>query len=69
MARGSHEGQHMETATWYVLLTSASGNTCFGTLGPYTTRELGEVAAGESKAAHYRVEESHTHHLPLRGSG
>jgi hypothetical protein len=59
----------METATWYVLLTSASGNTVFATLGPYLTREVAEVKATGSKAAHYRVEESPTHPTPLFGSG
>jgi hypothetical protein len=56
----------METAVWYVLLTSASGNNCFATLGPYVTRELAEAGAVDSKAAHYRVAESPTHpgHAP-----
>lgn len=59
----------MDTATWYVLLTSQSGNTCFATLGPYTTRELAEAKATESNAAHYRVEESATHPTPISGRG
>ena len=59
----------METATWYVLLTSASGNTAFATLGPYTTREHAEERAIESNAAHYRIEESATHPRPLSGRG
>jgi hypothetical protein len=59
----------MDTATWYVLLTSASGNTCFATLGPYTTREFAEAKATEAKADHYRVEESHTHPTPFSGRG
>lgn len=59
----------MDTARWYVLLTSKSGNTCFATLGPYVTRELAEAKATEVNADHYRVEESHTHPLPLSGSG
>ena len=59
----------MDTATWYVLLTSASGNTCFATLGPYMTRELAEAKATESKAAYYRLEESPTHPTPISGRG
>ena len=59
----------MDTTNWYVLLTSASGNTVFATRGPYLTRDLAEVGAVESKAAHYRVAESSTHPRPLSGCG
>lgn len=48
----------MDRAAWYVLLTSASGNSVFATLGPYMTREVADAKALESKAAHYRVVES-----------
>jgi hypothetical protein len=47
----------MQKAAWYVLLTSASGNSVFATLGPYLNRDLAETAAVESKAAHYRIAE------------
>ncbi len=50
----------MDTTAWYVLLTSASGNTCFATLGPYATRELAEAKAAEEGADHFRVEQSPT---------
>jgi hypothetical protein len=50
----------MDTASWYVLLTSASGDSVFATLGPYVTRELAEVKATESNEAHYRIAESGT---------
>jgi hypothetical protein len=59
----------METATWYVLLTSTSGNTAFASHGPYTTRELAEAKATDLKATHYRVEQSHTRLKPMSGWG
>jgi hypothetical protein len=59
----------MDAAVWYVLLTSASGNTVFATLGPYMTREAADAKALQSKAAHYRVVESSLHPKPLHGRG
>ena len=59
----------MDTATWYVLLTSASGNTVFATLGPYLTREVADSKALESTAIHYRVAESSLHPTPLHVRG
>jgi hypothetical protein len=63
MARGSSEGAAMDTAAWYVLLTSASG------LGPYITRDLADAKALQSKAAHYRVVESALRPTPFYGRG
>ena len=57
----------MDTAPWYVLLTSASGNTVFATLGPYTTREVADAKALQSKAAHFRVVESAMHSTSFYG--
>jgi len=57
----------MDTATWYVLLPSKSGNTAFATLGPYATRELADAKAAESKAAYYRVEQSPTYRTLIPG--
>jgi hypothetical protein len=48
----------MDTASWYVLLTSASGHTVYSTRGPYGSRELADAKAIETKADHYRVSES-----------
>jgi hypothetical protein len=48
----------METATWYVLLSSPSGHSVYATLGPFTTRELAERRARESGAVHYHVRAS-----------
>jgi hypothetical protein len=59
----------MDTATWYVLLSSASGNSVFATLGPYVTRDVAETKAVESRTAHYRVVQSSTHPGPLVGRG
>jgi hypothetical protein len=59
----------MDTAAWYVLLTSASGNTVFATLGPYLTREVADTKALQSRAAHYRVVESALHPTPFYGRG
>jgi hypothetical protein len=59
----------MDAAVWYVLLTSASGNSVFATLGPYMTREVADAKALESKAAHYRVVASASHPTPFRGLG
>jgi hypothetical protein len=47
-----------ETGTrprWYVLVTSASGNSVFATMGPYPS-ELGAKNAAEgARVVHYRV--------------
>jgi hypothetical protein len=59
----------MDTPTWYVLLTSASGNTVFGTLGPYMTREIAQAKATESNADNYRLEDAATRPTPLHGRG
>jgi hypothetical protein len=59
----------METACWYVLLTSADGHSAFPTLGPYPTRELAENHARESTAAHYRVLESDVRPAAHAGRG
>jgi hypothetical protein len=62
-------GAAMDTAVWYVLLTSASGKAVFATLGPYMTREVADSKALQSQAAHYRVVESPLHATPLYGRG
>ncbi len=59
----------MDAAAWYVLLTSASGNTVFATLGPYMTREVADAKALQSKVAHYRVVESALRPTPFHGRG
>jgi len=59
----------MDMAVWYVLLTSASGNTVFATLGPYMTAEVASAKALQSKAAHYRVVESTLHPTRFHGRG
>jgi hypothetical protein len=59
----------MDTATWYVLLTSTSGHTAFASHGPYTTRELAEAKATDLNATHYRVEQSPTRLRPISGRG
>ena len=50
----------METTSWYVLLTSATGPSVDATLGPYLTRELAESNARESQTPDYQVVESET---------
>jgi hypothetical protein len=69
VARGSDEGAVMDAAVWYVLLTSASGNTVFATLGPYITREVADAKARQSRAVHYRVVESALNPTPFHGRG
>ena len=46
----------MDTRSWYVLVTSSSGESVFAMLGPYATRELAERKARNSRVVHYRVE-------------
>jgi hypothetical protein len=52
----------METATptdicpsWYVLVTSASGNSVFATMGPYPDEAGAKSAAIGARAVHYRL--------------
>jgi hypothetical protein len=52
----------METATptgicpsWYVLVTSASGNSVFATMGPYPDEAGAKSAADGVRAVHYRL--------------
>ena len=59
----------MDAAVWYVLLTSAGGNTVFATLGPYMTRDVADAKALQSKAAHYRVVASALRPTPFHGRG
>ncbi|MEP7022163.1 MAG: hypothetical protein ABI808_16085, partial [Pseudonocardiales bacterium] len=42
-------------ATWYVLVTSASGNSVFATMGPYPTEAGARDAADVARVAHYRL--------------
>ena len=46
----------MDTRSWYVLVTSSSGNTVFAMLGPYATPDVAERKARNSRIVHYRVE-------------
>jgi hypothetical protein len=42
-------------ATWYVLVTSASGNSVFATMGPYPSEVGAKHAADGARVVHYRV--------------
>jgi hypothetical protein len=43
------------SAEWYVLVTSASGNSVFATMGPYQTEADAVNAADVARVVHYRV--------------
>ena len=43
------------SAEWYVLVTSASGETVFATMGPYQTEADAVNAADVGRVVHYRV--------------
>jgi hypothetical protein len=40
---------------WYVMVTSASGDSVFATMGPYPTEADAEAAAEVGRVAHYRI--------------
>jgi hypothetical protein len=42
-------------ASWYVMVTSASGNSVFATMGPYSTEAGARDAADVARVAHYRL--------------
>ena len=49
-----------ETATgirprWYVLVTSASGDSVFAMMGPYPNEAGAKIAADGARVVHYRV--------------
>ena len=40
---------------WYVLVTSATGNSVFATMGPYPSEVGAKDAADGARVVHYRV--------------
>jgi hypothetical protein len=42
-------------ARWYVMATSASGDSVFATMGPYPTKADAEAAAEVGRVVHYRI--------------
>ena len=40
---------------WYVMVTSATGNNVFATMGPYPTAAVAEDAAVVARVLHYRI--------------
>jgi hypothetical protein len=40
---------------WYVLVTSATGNSVFATMGPYPSENGAKHAADGARVVHYRV--------------
>ena len=42
-------------ARWYVLVTSATGDSVFATMGPYPTEGSAKDAAVGARVVHYRV--------------
>jgi protocatechuate 3,4-dioxygenase beta subunit len=42
-------------ARWYVMVTSASGDSVFATMGPYPSEADAEAAAKVGRVAHYRI--------------
>jgi hypothetical protein len=42
-------------ARWYVLVTSAAGNSVFATMGPYPSEVGAKDAADGARVVHYRV--------------
>jgi hypothetical protein len=49
------EAEMFISAEWYVLVTSASGETVFATMGPYQTEADAVNAADVGRVVHYRV--------------
>jgi hypothetical protein len=52
-------------APWYVLVTSATGNRVFATMGPYRSEVGAKDAADGARVVHYRVRQAQ----PLRPHG
>jgi hypothetical protein len=45
-------------APWYVLVTSATGNRVFATMGPYRSEVGAKDAADGARVVHYRVRQA-----------
>jgi hypothetical protein len=47
--------------SWYVLVTSASGNSVFATMGPYPDEAGATRAADGARVVHYRLGKAARH--------
>jgi len=43
---------------WYVLVTSATGNSVFATMGPYRSEARAKHAADGARIVHYQVRQA-----------
>ena len=48
-------------APWYVLVTSATGNSVFATMGPYRSEVRAKHAADGARVVHYQVRQARGH--------
>ena len=48
-------------APWYVLVTSATGNSVFATMGPYRSQVRAKHAADGARVVHYQVRQARPH--------
>lgn len=48
-------------APWYVLVTSATGNRVFATMGPYRSEVRAKHAADGARVVHYQVRQARVH--------
>lgn len=55
MLDNATETQAGVRARWYVMVTSASGDSVFATMGPYPTEADAEAAAEVGRVVHYRI--------------
>ena len=55
MPKNATEREAGIRASWYVLVTSATGNSVFATMGPYPTEGGAKDAADGARVVHYRV--------------
>jgi hypothetical protein len=49
------EAESSIRARWYVMVTSASGQSVFAMMGPYPTQAGAEDAAAVARVVHYQV--------------
>lgn len=51
---------------WYVMVTSASGERAFATMGPYPTEARAKDAADVARVVHYRIANGGRARSPVR---